>query len=82
MKLKILKQISLSDFMKLRKIMDEKAEKGEEIPLLFRLIPKIRPLLNNIAKKKTLFLLQCIDNKLLISQNYEYNRIKKIRKNT
>lgn len=79
---KIPKKISLSDFMKLRKIMDEKAEKGEEIPLLFRLIPKIRPLLNNIAKKKTLFLLQSIDNKLLISQNYEYNRIKKIRKNT
>lgn len=59
---KIPKKILLSDFMKLRKIMDEKAEKGEEIPLLFRLIPKIRPLLNNIAKKKTLFLLQSIDN--------------------
>ena len=45
---KILKNISLSDFIKLRKIMDEKAEKGEEIPLLFRLIPKIRPLLKKI----------------------------------
>ncbi len=48
MKPKILKKISLSNFMKLRKIMEEKVENGEEIPLLFRLVPKIRPLLKTL----------------------------------